>query len=51
MKTEMATTPGFHNKNELYGSPVAKDRWMPNINHWSFSYLLYFEWIGIIAKI
>ena len=32
MNTEMASTPVFYYKNELYGYPVAKDRWMPNYN-------------------
>ena len=36
MKTEFASTPGFYHKNELYGSPVAKDRWVPNYNYWAF---------------
>ena len=34
MKTEMAR--GFNHKNELYGSPVAKDRWMHNYIYWAF---------------
>ena len=33
MKTEMASTPGFYDKNELHGSPVAKGDWMPNYNY------------------
>ena len=36
MKSEMASTPGFYLKNELYGSPIAKDLWMPNYNYWDF---------------
>ena len=36
MKTEMASAPGFYHKNELYGSPVAKDGWMLNYNYWAF---------------
>ena len=32
MKSEMASTLGFYNKNELHGSPMANDRWMPNHN-------------------
>ena len=35
MKTEMASAPGFYKKNELYCSPVAKDRWLPNNNYWA----------------
>ena len=32
----MASTLGFYHKNELYGSPVAKGRWMPNYNYQAF---------------
>ena len=36
MKTEIASTPGFYHKNELYDSPAAKDHWMPYHNYWAF---------------
>ena len=33
---ELPSTPGFYHKSELHGSPVVKDRWIPNYNYWEF---------------
>ena len=32
----MASTLGSYQKNELYVSPVARNRWVPDYNYWSF---------------
>ena len=36
MNTEMASTLGSYHENELYVSPVARNRWVPNYNYWAF---------------
>ena len=33
---EMASTQGSYCENELYGSPVVKNRRMPNYDCWPF---------------
>ena len=32
----MASTLSSYQKNELYVSQVAMNRWVPNYNYWSF---------------
>ena len=36
MNTEMTITLGSYHKNELYVSPVARNRWVPNYNYLAF---------------
>ena len=32
----MTSMLGSYHKNEFYVSPVAKNRWVPNYNYWTF---------------
>ena len=36
MSTRMASTLGSYHKNELYISPVARNRWLHKYNYWAF---------------
>ena len=36
MNIEMVSTLGSYQTNELYVSPVARNRWVPNYNYWAF---------------
>ena len=35
MNLKMVNTLGFYDRNELYGSPVVRNCWMPNCNYWA----------------
>ena len=35
LNTEMTSTLDSYHKNELYVSPVARNRWVPNHNYWT----------------